>query len=84
MPNEKRRRIKAKYPQPKVAATKTPHLDDYLKTTLPNSAKSEDKELAKVQTFALDAMAPLTALLEAGASEEKVLMMEEVPQQQWS
>ena len=74
VPNEKRKKIRARFPQPKVAATKTPRLDDFLKATIPTTAKNEDKELAKIQTFVLDSMAPLTALLEAGNSEEELTL----------
>uniref|UniRef100_A0A1X7UW63 Uncharacterized protein n=1 Tax=Amphimedon queenslandica TaxID=400682 RepID=A0A1X7UW63_AMPQE len=38
---------------------------------LPKSAQSADKELARLQTFILDALAPLTAILE-GAKEMTV------------
>ena len=69
--NEKRKRAKGKFPkQPKVAAMKTPKLDDYLKQLVPAASKQADKELAKVQTFTLDAVAPLTALLETCGSGE--------------
>ena len=47
-----------------MAATKTPHLDSYVKTELSSATKSDDKELAKIQTFMLDALAPLTSILE--------------------
>ena len=47
-----------------------PHLDSYLKTELSSATKSDDKELAKIQTFMLDALAPLTLILEADS--EKV------------
>ena len=69
--NEKRKRAKGKFPkQPKVAAVKTPKLDDYLKQLVPAASKQADKELAKVQTFTLDAVAPLTALMETCGSGE--------------
>ena len=31
VPNDKRRRVKGKYPQPRVAATKTPKLDEFIR-----------------------------------------------------
>ena len=68
--NSVRIQTRRKYPLPKVVATKTPHLDSYLKTELSSMTKSEDKELAKIQTFILDALAPLTSILEADS--EKV------------
>ena len=63
--NDMRLQTRGKYPLPKVVATKTPHLDSYLKTELSSATKSDDKELAKIQTFMLDALAPLTLILEA-------------------
>ena len=45
-------------------------LDSYLKTELSSATKSDDKELAKIQTFMLDELAPLTSILEADS--EKV------------
>ena len=61
---------RGKYPLLKVVATKTPHLDSYLKTELSSTTKSDDKELAKIQTFMLNTLAPLTSILEADS--EKV------------
>ena len=39
-------------------------LDPYLRPEVSSSVKTEDKELAKIQAFVLDALAPLTAILE--------------------
>ena len=60
-----RLQTRGKYPLPKVVATKTPHLDSLVRTELSSATKSDDKELAKIQTFMLDALAPLTSILEA-------------------
>ena len=68
--NSVRLQTQGKYPLPKVIATKTPHLDSYLKTELSSVTRSDDKELAKIQTFMLDALAPLTLILEVDS--EKV------------
>ena len=65
MQNSVRLQTRGKYPLPKVVVTKTPHLDSYLRTELSSATKSDDKELAKIQTFMLDALAPLTSILEA-------------------
>ena len=46
---------------------RTPKLD---KQEISLATKSADKEMAKIQTLVLDAVAPLTALLETEASEE--------------
>ena len=47
VPNEKRKKIRARFPQPKVAATKTPRLDDFLKATIPTTAKNKDTDAAE-------------------------------------
>ena len=64
--NEARRRCRGRYPLPKVAATKSPNLDPFMRTEVSSSVKADDKELAKIQSFVLDSLAPLTALLEQG------------------
>jgi len=69
VPNEARLRARKRYPLPKVPATKTPQLDSFLRPEVSISTKSADKELARVQSFVLDAMAPLTFLLEADKGE---------------
>ena len=48
---------------PKVAATKTPQLDSYIKTEV-SVTKSTDRELARIQTFVLDSLTPLTSIVE--------------------
>ena len=75
--HDKRKTVKRRYPQPKVDATRTPKLDDFLKSTVSNATKTGDKDLAKIQTFVLDAMAPLTYLLEA-IEQEKEITVDEV------
>ena len=64
VPNDKRRRIRALYPQPWVPATNTPKLDENLKQILPTAARMMDKELAKIQNFILDTVSHLVSLLE--------------------
>ena len=76
--NEKRKRAMNKFPQPKIPATRTPKLDEYMKQLTPAAARTTDKELAKIQTFVSDAVAPLTALMEAEHVEE-TLTMDDVP-----
>ena len=61
-----------------MAATKTPKLDEFIRHVVPSASKNADKELAKIQTFVLDAIAPLATILEAGNSEDKELSVEEV------
>ena len=52
-------------------ATRSPKLDAVLKSVTSQSAQSADNELARLPTFILDALAPLTAILE-GANEMAV------------
>uniref|UniRef100_A0A1X7VYF0 Reverse transcriptase domain-containing protein n=1 Tax=Amphimedon queenslandica TaxID=400682 RepID=A0A1X7VYF0_AMPQE len=56
---------------PKVDTARSPRLDSVMKTVALQSAQSADEELAKLQTFILDALAPLTAILE-GTNETTV------------
>ena len=62
VPNSSRIGILKSFGKPKVPQTKTPRLDDYLKEEVSKKCKQLDKELAKVHTFMLDAMAPLIQL----------------------
>ena len=62
--NETKRRVRNRYPLPMVTATKPPNLDAFMRTEIFSSAKKSDKELVKIQTFVLDSLAPLTALIE--------------------
>ena len=55
------------YALPKVPATKAPVLDTYLKPKVSQNVKTADKELGTKQRAVLDAMAPLTSLIEADA-----------------
>lgn len=64
VPNNVRRKTRSAYPLPKVAATKTPQMDTFLKTDLSPASKALDKDLAKLQTFVLDALAPLSLVLD--------------------
>lgn len=55
----RRKPIRAAFPTPKWVLLK-PHLDDFLVTV---ATKSTKKELAKIQIFVLDTVAPLTVML---------------------
>ena len=70
--NSTRERIRGHYQLPRVVATKSPNLDAFLKAEIPAHAKGLDKELAKVQSFVLDALAPVTSLLERDLSPSAV------------
>ena len=54
---------------PQVAATRTPQLDSFDKLEIVPADKTIDSELATIQTFALDVLAPLTSLLKSNAKE---------------
>ena len=56
-----------------MAATRTPQLDSFIKSEVPQPVKTADKELGKLQTFVLDALAPLTSLLESDAKGETII-----------
>ena len=60
--NESRKHTRNWYNLPKLDATRTLKLDPVIKT---QQARSADKELARIQTFLLDAMAPISAILES-------------------
>ena len=62
--NEVRRRTRSRYKLPKVEATRTPRLDHFMHTLAPQTAKVVDRELSRIQTFVLDSLAPLTAILD--------------------
>jgi hypothetical protein len=62
--NEVRKRTWSRFKLAKVAATRTPRLDHVIRSLVPQSAKSADKKLARIQTFVLDSLAPVTSLLE--------------------
>ena len=67
--NESRKKTRSAFSLPKVPATRTPRLDQFLKPEVTPQAKSLDKDLSKIQTFVLDALAPLTALMETNVEE---------------
>ena len=59
-----RKRTRSRYRLPRVEATRTPRVDHVLRSLAPTPAKSVDKELARIQTFVLDSLAPVTSMLE--------------------
>jgi hypothetical protein len=59
-----RKRMRSCYKLPKVDTTRTPG-DHVIKSLATQTAKTSDRELARIQSFVLDAMAPLTAVLES-------------------
>ena len=69
--SETRKCTRSHFKFPKVDAIRSLKLDAVLKSVTSQSAQSADNELARLQTFILDALAPLTAILE-GANEMAV------------
>ena len=47
-----------------VDASRTPTLDSYIRNEIPATTKAVDKELSTIQMHILDALAPLSAILE--------------------
>lgn len=76
--NSERRQLRNAFALPKVAITKTPSLDPVMASQCSKNTKTNDKALARVQALTLDAIGPLTELLEKLNSEETELTAEEV------
>ena len=72
LPNSERLKSRNNCALPKVPATKTPSLDGYLKSELSRATKAADKELATIQTYVLDALSPLIAIVEADTKGENI------------
>lgn len=68
--NPTRRQWKEKYGAPNLPATACPNLDKVVKGRLPAVTKSRDKQLAKQQALLLDAVGPITTILEGAAKGE--------------
>ena len=64
MSNDLRRKTQSAFKFPKVEATRTPRVDQVIRSLAPQSARTSDRELARLQTFVLDSMAPLSDLME--------------------
>ena len=60
------------YSLPKVSATKSSVLDTYLKLEVSQNVIAADKELGSIQSAVLDAMAPLTSIVEADAKGDNI------------
>ena len=53
-------------------------MDQVIKSLASQSAKSADRELARIQTFVLDSIAPVSSLLEQVSHESDRLSIEDV------
>ena len=72
MPNKERLTRQSRYPLSKVPATTTPRLDSFMKPEVSSATKNVDMEMAKVHTLLLDALAPLTTILEGDNRGERL------------
>ncbi|XP_064395485.1 uncharacterized protein LOC135342623 [Halichondria panicea] len=63
--NQERQSLRKPFPAPRVDHTKCPKLDRVLKGNISKETKDRDNMLAKAQTLFLDAVAPLSNLLES-------------------
>ena len=62
--NNSRRQLKEKFGVPNVPCTATPQLDKVLRSRVSASTKSKERELARLQALAMDAVGPLTYIVE--------------------
>ena len=67
VPNATRRQWREKYGAPNTTVTACPNLDKVIKSRLPATTKSRDRQLAKQQALMLDAVGPVTYILEEAA-----------------
>ena len=78
MSNNLKRKTRSAFKFPKVEATRTPRVDQVIRSLAPQSAKTSDRELARLQTFVLDSMAPLSALMELLSHDTDRVSIEDV------
>ena len=64
VPNGTRRRWRQAFGMPSCDATKCPKLDATIKAQVPKSCKDGDRHLARLQALVLDAVGPLTHIVE--------------------
>ena len=60
------------YTLPKVPETRTSSLDGFMKSEVSPQIKTTDNQLHRLQAFVLDAVAPLTCIVETNAKGETV------------
>ena len=68
LPNPSRRQIRDKFGAPNCPHSACPGLDKVMKSRMSNETKSRDKQLARLQSLGLDAVGPLTRVLEGAES----------------
>ena len=64
-----RLQIRNHYRLPNVPSTKTPQMEAFLKEKVTPATKRADKELAKIHSYVLDAVAPLAAIIDKQVTE---------------
>ena len=64
--NKQRKCVSGRYQLLKVVATKSPNTDAFMETETSATLKANDRELSTTQFFVLDALAPLTTIIEKG------------------
>ena len=55
--------MRNRYKLLKVDATRSPRVDHIMKTLAPQAAKTANRELVLIQSFMLDSLAPVSAML---------------------
>lgn len=70
VPNQTRRQWRDKYGAPNTPTTACPNLDKVIKGRLSAVIKSQDRQLARQQSLMLDAVGPITHILEEAAKGE--------------
>ena len=58
---------------PLVTTSQIPWLDNFLKPEISLATKATNKELTSIQTHMLDALAPLTAIIEQKSTSEQTI-----------
>ena len=78
LPNSDRHQLRNGFALPKVAVTKTPSLDPVMAAQCSKSTKANDKVLARLQALTLNAVGPLTSILEKLNSSDSEIDDDEV------
>ena len=68
--NPTRKKWRERHGVPKSAPTRVPKLDKVIKDRISSKTAKTDKDLGRIQAFILDAVGPLTAIVEGAEKEE--------------
>ena len=69
LPSQVRKQLRERFGKPNLPKATTPQLDNVMRPLMSSQAKGRDKELAKIQTFRLDAFAPLARYINEANSD---------------